>query len=622
MRIKPTVLSIFAGIALVASACGPSGQPAAGGGGNGNGPSNVSVSAPSSGATATPAASGAANPAATSPAAAGTTTGAVTPATAAQPAATAAPKPTAAAQSQGNQQPSGNQEITINALQGEPDQLDPNRSSFATEAAVISRVFEPLLTFDKDLKPAPAAATSYDVSPDGKTYTFHLRQGAKYSDGQPVRAQDFEYSFKRILNPDTAADYASFFSDAGIVGAADYNGGKGTADAVGIKATDDNTLQIQLDSPIGYLPDLVALWVVPPLRQDVIQKGGDNWAQDPSTYIGNGPFKMSEWVHQDHITLVPNSNYNGTQPTLQKVTYLMVTDGEADYAAYRNNERDWTLVPDADVQAVRNDPQLSQQAVEYTELTTFWLTMNNGHSPLDNPNVRKALSMGIDRNAMIRDVAAGVGKPATSIIPPGMPGYQPDLGKDIDFNPTQAKQLLAQAGYSDPSSFPQLHFRYATTSANQSRAEFIQAQLKQNLGIDVILDSMESKAFQAAYKAKDYDLAWEGWGADYPDPQDWMGSLFGCQASNNKYNYCDQQFDQASQKGDTSTDQNARIQAYNQAQQILVQDLPVAPLYYRGRMVVVKPWVHGNGDNQSMVITPMDSYPGVTFLQSVFLTSH
>jgi oligopeptide transport system substrate-binding protein len=248
--------------------------------------------------------------------------------------------------------------------------------------------------------------------------------------------------------------------------------------------------------------------------------------------------------------------------------------------------------------------------------------MNNGHSPLDNVNVRKALSMGIDRNAMIRDVAAGVGKPATSVIPPGMPGYQADLGKDIDFNPTQAKQLLAQAGYSDPSSFPQLHFRYATTTANQSRAEFIQAQLKQNLGIDIVLDSMEAKAFQAAYKAKDYDLAFEGWGADYPDPQDWMGSLFGCQASNNKYNYCDQQFDQASQKGDTSTDQNARIQAYNQAQQILVQDLPVAPLFYRGRMVVVKPWVHGNGDNQSMVITPMDSYPGVTFLQSIFVTQH
>jgi oligopeptide transport system substrate-binding protein len=605
MRIKPFLLSMFSGVALVASACGPAGTPAAGGGGNGTGASNVSVSTPSTGGAATP--SGAATPA----------TGATS---AAQPAPTAAAQPTPGAQSQGNVQPTGDQVITINALQGEPDNIDPNKSSFATESAVISRVFEPLLTFDKDLKPQPAAATSFDVSADGKTYTFHLRQGAKYSDGMPVKAQDFEYSFKRILDPNTAAEYASFFTDAGIVGAADYNAGKGTADQVGVKALDDNTLQIQLENPIGYLPNLVALWVVPPIRQDIVQKAGDSWAQDPSTFIGNGPFKMTEWVHQDHITLVPNENYVGTRPKLSKVTLLMVTDGEADYAAYRNNERDWTLVPDADVQAVKSDPTLSQQAVEYTELTTFWLTFNVARKPLDNVDVRRAFSMAIDRNALIRDVAGGVGKPATSMIPPGMPGFQADVGKDIDFNPGQAKQLLAKAGYSDPSTFPQLHFRYATTTQNQSRAEFVQAQLKQNLGIDIVLDSMESKSFQAAYKAKDFDLAWEGWGADYPDPQDWMTGLFGCNASNNKYNYCNQQFDQLAAKGDTNTDQNQRLQYYAQAQQILVQDLPVAPLYYRGRLVVVKPWVHGGGDNNSMVITPIDAYPGVTFLQQVFVT--
>ena len=411
---KPTFLSLLACLALAVSACGPSSQPAAEGTG---GPANISVSTPAAGgATSSPA---------------GQAGG--------QPAQISAPR--AAAQAQ----PSGDQEITVNALQGEPDNLDPNRSSFSTEGAVISRVFEPLLTFDKDLKPVPAAASSYDISPDGKTYTFHLRQGAEYSDGQPVRAQDFEYSFKRILDPSIAADYASFFTAASIVGAADYNSGKGSADQVGIKATDDNTLQIQLENPIGYLPDLVALWVVPPLRQDIIQKAGDSWAQDPSTYIGNGPFKMSEWVHQDHITLVPNPNYNGTAPTLQKVTFLMVTDGEADYAAFRNNERDWTLVPDADVQAVRNDPTLSQQSVEYTELTTFWLGMNDAHAPLDNPNVRKALSKAIDRQALIRDVAAGVGKPATSVIPPGMPGYQSDLGKDIDFDVSR-RQRIASTG--------------------------------------------------------------------------------------------------------------------------------------------------------------------------------
>ncbi len=573
------LLSILACLALLGSACGPSGQTPAGTSGGGGNPVIVSTPPPQTGAT---------------------------PVTGAQP--TTAP---AAPAAQPTSQASGTQEITVNALQGEPDNLDPNRSNFSTEAAVIRQVFEPLLTFDKDLKPVPAAASSYDVSQDGKTYTFHLRDGAKWSDGQPVTAKNFVYSFKRILDPATAADYATFLTDAGIVGAADFNSKKGTADNVGVRAKDDNTLEIQLESPIGYFPDIVALWVVSPLRQDIIEKAGDGWAQDPSTYIGNGAFKMSEWVHQDHITLVPNPNYAGTKPTLQKVTLLMVTSLEADYAAYRNNERDWTLVPDADVQAVRTDPQLSKEAHEYTELTTFWLVMNNAKAPLDKPQVRKAFARAIDRQAMIRDIASGVGKPATSMIPPGMPGYQADLGKDIDFDPAAARDLLKQAGYADPAQFPQLHFKFGTTSANQARAEFIQAQLKQNLGIDIVLDSMESKAYQAAYKAKDYDLAWTGWQADYPDPQNFMTGLFGCNASNNKYNYCNKEFDVAAAKGDTGTDLNARLQAYAQAQGILVSDLPVAPLYYRGRMVLVKPWV------QNMVITPKDDYPGLTFLSTV-----
>jgi oligopeptide transport system substrate-binding protein len=355
---------------------------------------------------------------------------------------------------------------------------------------------------------------------------------------------------------------------------------------------------------------------VPPLRQDIIDKAGDGWAQDPSTYIGNGPFKMTEWVHQDHIALVPNPNYAGAKPLLQKVTLLMVQSDEADYAAYRNNERDWTLVPDADVAAVRADPQLSREAREYTELTTFWININNVRKPLDNRLVRRAMARAVDRQALIRDITSGVGMPAVSFIPPGMPGYQPELGKDIDFDPTAAKDLLRQAGFSDPSTFPRLRFRFATTTANQRRAEFIQAQLRQNLGIQIDLDAMETKAYQAAYKDKDFDLTYGGWVADYPDPQDWLSGLFGCTATNNKYNYCNPQFDQLATRGDTQTDQNQRLQTYAQAQQLLVQDLPVAPLLYRGRMVLVKPWV------QNLVITPKDEYPGLTFLNQVSVAKH
>src|SRR6185437_5050030 len=170
------------------------------------------------------------------------------------------------------------QEVTVNFLQGEPDNIDPNRSSFTTEAAVIRQVFEPLLRFDQNLTPQPAAAESYDVSADGRTYTFHLRPDGRWSDGQPVTAAQFEYSWKRILDPSLAAEYASFFVSAGIVGADDYNSGKvQNADGVGVKALDDLTFQVTLDQPFGPLPDLAALWVVAPIRPDVVAASPTGW---------------------------------------------------------------------------------------------------------------------------------------------------------------------------------------------------------------------------------------------------------------------------------------------------------------------------------------------------------
>jgi oligopeptide transport system substrate-binding protein len=531
--------------------------------------------------------------------------------------------PAAVQPAMAQQQP---QDLTINALQGEPDNIDPNRSSFATEAAVIRQVFQPLLRFDSRLTPQPAAASSYDVSPDGTVYTFHLRPDGRWSDGQPVTAQQFEYSWKRILDPTLAAEYASFFVDAGIVGADDWNSGKvPNADGVGIRALDDFTLEVRLSHPFGPLPDLAALWVVSPLRSDIVEANPTGWTQDPSTYIGNGPFKMTEWVHQDHISFVPNPQYvaNGTWPvpTLQRLTFLMVTSGEADYAAYVNGERDWTLVPDSVVPVVRQDSELNAQARQYNELTSFWVHLNNAKQPLNDVRIRRALAKAVDRTALIRDIASGVGLPLTSIVPPGMPGAQEGLGQELDFDPAGAQALLAEAGFPGGNGFPTLTYSFATTSANQRRAEFLQAQWKQNLNINVQLNSMESKAYQAAFKDKNYELAFGGWGADYPDPQDWFNTLFGCKGGNNKYNYCNPTFDGLVAQADSGADLSERVGLYNQAQKILIQDAPVAPLFVRGRMVVIKPYVQMT-DGSPLTITGQDDYPGDYFLDVVQIAPH
>ena len=509
------------------------------------------------------------------------------------------------------------QAYTANVLQGEPDNIDPNRSSFTTEAAVIRQVFEPLLRLDRSLRAVPAAAESYDVSPDGTVYTFHLRPDGKFSDGTPVTAQNFEYSFKRILDPKIASDYASFFVDAGIIGADDWNAGRtATADNVGVRAVDDLTLEIRLREAFAPFPDLVALWVVSPVRQDIIEANGDHWAQDPATYIGNGPFVLTEWLHQDHISFAPNPNYHGPGPFLQQMTFLMITDLTVDYAAYLNGERDEALVPDPAVQAVRNDPQLAQELTDYTDLSTFWLYLNTAKAPLKDPLVHRALSKAIDRQALIRDVAGGVGQPATSIIPPGMPGFREGLGSDIGFDPQGARDLLAQAGFAGGARFPTLSFSFATSSEAQRRAEFIQAQFKQNLGITIQLDPMEAKAYQAAFKAQSYDIAFGGWEADYPDPQDWFNTNFGCKGGNNKLGYCNPTFDQLVAHADTALDFDERMGLYEQAQQLLLQDAPVVPLYNRGRLVLTKPYL------QNLTITAQDDFPGDLFLDEVTVAAH
>lgn len=339
--------------------------------------------------------------------------------------------------------------LTVN-LAGEPAQIDPNFASWAAERSVISQVFEGLLGFNQDLSLKPAVAAviptlaNGGISADGKTYTFKINQNAVWADGTKVTANDFEYSIKRMLNPASAAEYASFYYD--IVGAEAYNGGTGSKDAVGVKAIDADTLEIKLENPRPTFLSIMALWPAYPLREDIITTYGTQWTE-AGNYMGNGPFMLSEWEHQDHMTFIPNPNYWGTAPKLTKLTFKMITDTNAALAAYKNNELDITAPPGGTELATLADPVLGKQVVRYNELVTFSLQFNLTAAPFDNELVRQALSCAIDREAYINQVRGGVGSVALSWIPPGMPGYDPNLGKEWEFNPAKAKQLLEEAGY-------------------------------------------------------------------------------------------------------------------------------------------------------------------------------
>lgn len=519
------------------------------------------------------------------------------------------------------------------SIGGEPPTLDPSLASWDASYSVIELVFEGLLKFDKELKLQPAIAKEVPslenggISADGKSYTFRLRTDAKFSDGKAVTAKDFEFSIKRLLDPSLAAAYASFYYS--IVGAEEYNKSKekdpstlkSLRDAVGVKAKDDYTLEIQLKEPRASFLQLAALWPMVPLREDILEANStsdkaDKWTEDPKTYVGTGPFKMAEWVHQDHITLVPNEHYYGPKPKLKKIVLSMVADAQAEYAAFLNGEREIGKIPTAMFEQIKTDPNLSKQLVRIPRLSTVALMFNHRQKPLDNVKVRQALSAAIDREALIDKVQQGVNQPAYSWIPPGMPGHQPDLGKQYKLDPARAKELLAEAGYPDGQGLPEITLQFPNLRNNPIMAQFLQEQWKVHLGINVTLEPMESKTFSEAVGKGQYTMGFIGWNGDYPDPDNWLPELFGSGAGNNLTYYSNPKFDDLARKAIGEIDEKKRMEMWAEAQQIVVDDAAMAFLMYQEYFILVPPHVN------DLFVTAMDgsAIPGRRSLGQVWLT--
>jgi oligopeptide transport system substrate-binding protein len=524
------------------------------------------------------------------------------------------------------------QTLRVN-LAAEPDAIDPNLAEFTDELAVVRQVFDALVLLDKDLKPVPGGAKSWTTSSDGLTWTFTL-QAAKWSDGTPVKAADYEYSFKRILDPTVAAPYAGYF--AGIIkGSAAYNNAQISApkaatsstasakptvtpaqlttlrDAVGVKATDDSTLVITLENPTPYFADVVSLAVVPPLRQDLVKAG---WTNDVKNYIGNGPFVLIEHTPQAQMVFAPNPNYYGGVPKIG-LEYRVITDGNAAYAAYRNGELDIVAPPRPDTPAIKADATLSKQFVVNPALNIYWMYLEVKRAPLNNVKFRQALSQAFDRESFIKDQFKGLGTPATFIIPQGMPGYDPKGGAEYAFDLAKAKASLQASGV-DPATV-NLKILYTNNPVTTGYATYIQAMMKKNLGVNLQPNPVESKARVAAQKQHNFDLVWSGWGADYPDQQDWF-DLFRTGDGNNNGEYSNPQFDALVKQADTELDATKRADLYKQAAQILYNDQPALIMYQDVYFGLVQPWVKG------IVYTAQDEWPAIGdyFYKLVTLASH
>jgi oligopeptide transport system substrate-binding protein len=509
-------------------------------------------------------------------------------------------------------------------LQDQPGSLDPGQTQYPYETAVLRAISEPLLKPSADLTRAvPAAAQSYDVANDGTVFVFHLRTNAAYSDATPVKAQDFVYAWQRLIDPRLAAPQGTFFANVVLngdkVSVMDPQRDAAQIDAalatLGLKAVDDYTFQVTLSQPDLAFVWLAAMPAAAPVRQDIVKKSGDKWAGSPDTLITNGPFKVTEMVGNDHITVVPNAHYWGAKPTLTSIKFVVVNDGAVALTKYKSGELDEISVQPAQAASVAADSSLKQNLVKTPDLTVFWIVFRVNASLTSNPKVRLAIAQAIDRDAFVTQIFQGQGLPADSFIPKGMHGYSSNRSAQ-KFDVAQARATFAASGMS-ASQLSALKYSYDQSSDfGKATANFVHDQLKANLGVDITLQPLDTNTLDSHLGVGDFQLAGPmGWSADYPDPVDWY-HLFLTTSSNNVAFYQNQQYDNFVRVARTDTQPDRRDQEYQQAQQMLVGDAPVAFLAQTVSWHLVRQYVRG------IITSPVQEWPGAVDPGQISIAPH
>jgi oligopeptide transport system substrate-binding protein len=495
-------------------------------------------------------------------------------------------------------------------IAGDPETLDPQKAGFATDISIVRQLFRGLVYFDQDLNVAAAAAEEVPsvenggISEDGLTYTFKLRDGLEWSDGSPLTAHDWEYSFKRFFDPNLGGNQYYQSSYYVIQGAQEYNTALGTPDqpltpsqgdlaklreGVGVNAVDDRTLQIRLNAASNTFLYLMSLWPGYPVKHETVDSLGDAWTEAGSL-VSDGPFMLTEWDHNQRLVLERNPYYWGPMPGLDRLELLVIPDETAAFQAYQNGEIDFTVAPPAELETLKTNPEFHAE----TQLSTFGLLFNTAQKPFDDPAVRKAFARAIDRQAYVDLVAQGFGMPTTGWIPSSVSGFDPEAGQALSLDPEAARSLLAEAGYPEGQGLPDVVLTTVSEDIGRLSAEFVQAQLKQNLGVNVQIDVLDPPSYQMRVGSGQFQMTFLGWSADYPDPESWIRDLFHTGASGNMAGYSNTRVDELIDQAAAEKDPAASVDLYKEAQRIILdEDAVIAPIFHSMSAFLVKPYVRG-----------------------------
>ena len=480
-----------------------------------------------------------------------------------------------------------------------PETLDPALNSAVDGANTIITVFEPLLLINENNEVVGGQAESWEASEDGLTWTFTMRDGLKWSDGTDLNAKDFEYSFKRMADPDTAAPYAEtclgmidgFEEAAGFPDADGNPTVEPNLDALNVKASDDGkTLTIVLSYPCSYFDKMAAFATMSPVQKATVEANGDAWCTSPDTYVCNGPYMITEWTPSERIVLTKNPNYVGgwdsSKIVSDSITLLLLEDSSASFAAYNSGEA--VLIKDVPTDEIPSLTKAEDGGDFYVDtiLGTYYVSLNLKRDAFKDAKVRKALSLAIDRDYVANTIMQGTYSTADSIVGPGIVdengyfhdnGNAPYISADYEANLAEAKKLLGEAGYPNGEGYPVIEYSCNDAGYHVPLAEYLQ-QAWGDLGITLTISKMEWSSFTAARRAGEYDVARNGWVMDYNDPSN-MLDLFCSGNGNNDGKYSNPEFDAAIEASRVA-DSVEHFAQLHKAEDILMEDTGCLPIAY------------------------------------------
>ena len=482
----------------------------------------------------------------------------------------------------------------------DPETIDPALNSAVDGGNMLLHLYECLLTVDQAGELAPGAAETWETSEDGLTWTFHLRDGLKWSDGSDLTAEDFVYSWKRVVDPATAAPYAETVLQnvKGFEAAA-----AGDVDALAISAPDAKTFVVELSAPCTYFGSLAAFATLSPVQKATIEANGDGWAVSPETYVCNGPFYITEWVPGSHILTAKNPNYwNADAIKLDSIKWLLIEDSNAAYSAYQTGEALFIKdVPTEEIPSLRGNGEFHVEPI----IGTYYISLNTEVSPFDNADVRKALSLAIDRQYVADTLMQGTYSPAWNFMGPGWidplggefmdkaNGGEVYIGSDYEANLAEARELMKKAGYAGDPENPDLQITYSTNDAGYHKvvAEYLQDAWAQ-IGVQLKVDIVEWASFTPLRRAGDYEISRNGWVGDYSDPSNMLDLLYSTNG-NNDGNFKNADFDANMDISRTTVDPTERSAALHAAEDILMEQAACIPVAYYNDFWLQSPSISG-----------------------------